>query len=820
MSGLRTTSRRRSPTAKPAGGPVDLFVRYSEGTGRFLRRDGRDYILLTMDMKRFDGAPDGSFQGLLFTRPLDPAALMQPPAPPPGPIDQPSPFDTVPPAGSSKGTWTFADGSSLTALGPGIVTLVPLANGSFAFLLAGMAIVSNGSGRFAGARGIKNTLGLTIIDDPTSFGKPGSSFRGQTVEVFQVVKAADVLKLPPGGLPAPGSPPPPGLSPPLAAGSWPPALGPVKGTRRIGKVEQMIRTSDGTGRFQPGTPPSILLDMAMRRPDGAADGRFQGLLLTGALDPAALIRPPSPPPGAVDEPLPFEEVPVAGNSKGTWTFPQGSLTELGPGIVTLVPLVDGSFAFLLAGMAIASNGTGGFAGARGIKNTLGQTRITDPSSFGRPGAAFAGRTVEVFNTVNAADVLSLPPAGARSRSVAGFRPAAGTAGAASPAPPGGGIFDLPVVRGTLNALSAFDLAEVTKIIEKAAYFNLLAVSRPGPGGAPVNPAHAGRPVTLNAAGADIELRWTPIPEDYEGHPNRPAPAADLDPSRSQRIEFSCCIIRFHDRPGSSLRAYGTGRTFPATGPQGAFLRLAVAMDVLEGFDELEGLAGTIAVNGVLDPAGGLSLELMVRMVDVDDRLAATEALTPPAGSQPGPADLSAVYLYLLGEVDPSRHVVLRTAGLKILGSRVFERMRPGAFSFSVCPDLRGQVAVGPIVGEIGAQLDFNPLALPPINPIQTTQGVFTFQDPDGRRIGTIAADMVEGRSFRTYVEGVSLPCFRFGGFGPIQGGSGMFANATGMMTMNALISVFPRTLSNLYILRIDDPDGRLRAQLKKFLLQC
>jgi hypothetical protein len=32
-----------------------------------------------------------------------------------------------------------------------------------------------------------------------------------------------------------------------------------------------------------------------------------------------------------------------------------------------------------------------------------------------------------------------------------------------------------------------------------------------------------------------------------------------------------------------------------------------------------------------------------------------------------------------------------------------------------------------------------------------------------------------------------------------------------MMTMNSAVSVFPRTLSNLYVLRFVDPVGRYRA---------
>jgi len=55
-----------------------------------------------------------------------------------------------------------------------------------------------------------------------------------------------------------------------------------------------------------------------------------------------------------------------------------------------------------------------------------------------------------------------------------------------------------------------------------------------------------------------------------------------------------------------------------------------------------------------------------------------------------------------------------------------------------------------------------------------------------------------------------MPVFRFAGFGPILGGTGQFDGAEGMMTMNSAISVFPRTLSNLYTFRLYDPSGRFR----------
>jgi hypothetical protein len=73
--------------------------------------------------------------------------------------------------------------------------------------------------------------------------------------------------------------------------------------------------------------------------------------------------------------------------------------------------------------------------------------------------------------------------------------------------------------------------------------------------------------------------------------------------------------------------------------------------------------------------------------------------------------------------------------------------------------------------------------------------------------------MEEGRAFRTYLQGAPWPVFRMGGFGRLRGGTGVFANAQGMMTLNGVISTHPATLSNLYVLRIEDSDGKQRARL-------
>jgi hypothetical protein len=200
---------------------------------------------------------------------------------------------------------------------------------------------------------------------------------------------------------------------------------------------------------------------------------------------------------------------------------------------------------------------------------------------------------------------------------------------------------------------------------------------------------------------------------------------------------------------------------------------------------------------IMDPAGGLLMQPPLA------------PLPPWAGAERG-----ATWLAFLGQVDPDHPVTLRISLTQgVLGSNVFELLRVATLDFAADPAgrLRAGATRRGLVGSVSARLAFNPLALAAVTPIQTRCGYFEFQDRAGRILGTLVSDMIEGRSFRTRLQSLLLPVFRFGGFGPIQGGTGEFAGARGVMMMNSLISVQPRTLSNLYVLRLDDPDGRYRA---------
>jgi hypothetical protein len=387
----------------------------------------------------------------------------------------------------------------------------------------------------------------------------------------------------------------------------------------------------------------------------------------------------------------------------------------------------------------------------------------------------------------------------------------------------------------------YHLGRVTDLLKRADYFSIFSVANPSRLNAPIpsprNPAAligvevnedlhrfqmsvegSGPDGELRAGNqvgepvASVHIRWLVAPDDFEAAPGRAPPPTELDPRRSQRFVMLDGALRFYDRFGSGFRAFGAGRTFPALEGGQPQLRIGAVIDVLDGLGNLRGLRGTVCVNGRIDPPNALALNLLGRFVDPERRAqtrSRLSALRPVADPDP-----AATFLVFLGQVDPDRPTTLNSAqDGRVLGSNVNELLRLVRLDFDIDTSrgLRAHSEEGPVVGSLSATLHFDPMAPTPVIPIQTSNGVFTFFGRDGAPVGSLRANLVEGRAFPTLLAGAPMPVFRFGGFGPILSGTGPFQGAQGMMTLNAAISVFPRTLSNLYVLRVIDPAGRLRA---------
>ncbi len=403
---------------------------------------------------------------------------------------------------------------------------------------------------------------------------------------------------------------------------------------------------------------------------------------------------------------------------------------------------------------------------------------------------------------------------------------------------------LPGVSPLLDVVTTLGMGRVTRLLESAAYFPLWfagsvgrwssadggllradgpvrrmgLVSRQATGG-------QGLVARNNLAGNVARLRssWGLIPDDFEACPGAAPPVRPPFNSRlSQRFELEEFDLDFAGLHGNGLRAHGTGTTLPSPRGGDGSVGVALVLDVVAGRGELTGLAGTVVASGRLDPGGHLRLQLLVRMMDPSGHLRTSAPAAPVvslATSHATPAlepvPSGRTYLAFLGEVDLDHRVTLRCSSTRgLLGSNVYERLRLVDLGFTRAPcgwrDLAAWSSAGAVAGSVAAKLNFNPLSISPVSPISTDHGVFEFTHPTGGALGTLHADMREGRSMRTALPGEILPAFRFGGFGAITGGSGYFAGASGIMTMNSVVSVQPRTLSNLYLLGLDDPEGRYR----------
>jgi hypothetical protein len=317
--------------------------------------------------------------------------------------------------------------------------------------------------------------------------------------------------------------------------------------------------------------------------------------------------------------------------------------------------------------------------------------------------------------------------------------------------------------------------------------------------------------------AEVQIRWTPIPDDFTPGPGLLPPPTILNPFRSQRFTMLNGQLSFNDRKVSGLQAFGSGRTFPVTLGGRPALNIGAVIEVLAGSGDLAGLpnatfpGATMVINGFIQPPHDLALNLVLRVLDPTGQLAASGPV-PPLVPAPVLPDPGAVFLFFLGEADPRRpaRVLCGPAGRPI-GLQVCEILRQVRFDYDVeTAGLQSRTETGPVVGTVSSMLYFDVRDPGTVIPAQSTGGVFSFFDPQGRSLGSLHANMVEGRAFRTCLPEAPRPVFRMGGFGPIKGGTGGLAGAAGMLSVNSVVSVAPEVLSNLYIFRIEDPGMRRR----------
>ncbi len=171
----------------------ELIVRYTIGSGEFVFVNKAPKIIVKGTMHKFNGEKDGEWLGIDQPIVGIPETFHAPPTPKP-PFDKPEPpVDDVEILSYAKGIWKFGDGSSITAIGPANIRVVYYVDGAAQLWITANQIITGGTGRYAGAQGLKTVGGTTWVpaDKAADLSKAGT-FLANTIEIFRVVRAENI----------------------------------------------------------------------------------------------------------------------------------------------------------------------------------------------------------------------------------------------------------------------------------------------------------------------------------------------------------------------------------------------------------------------------------------------------------------------------------------------------------------------------------------------------------------------------------------------------------------------------------------------------
>jgi hypothetical protein len=164
------------PSAAYTGDQEELQINYVLGVGRF-SPDGK-YINIDCKAYKINGEPDGTYVGVDHPIFKDVGETFARPKPP---------VDHISPLSFSKGLRTYPDGSTITAVGPANLHVIQYPDGAHQFWVTGSLVITNGTGRYSGARGVKTVGGSTWVEP----GKPLTAldeFSVKTVEVYRIIR--------------------------------------------------------------------------------------------------------------------------------------------------------------------------------------------------------------------------------------------------------------------------------------------------------------------------------------------------------------------------------------------------------------------------------------------------------------------------------------------------------------------------------------------------------------------------------------------------------------------------------------------------------
>ena len=141
----------------------EIIIRYTVGTGRFNR--DKTLNVLIMEMFEMNGRRDGSHTGVWEPQ-SPPEDWFKVPPRPKGPLDNPEgSVHKTEPRAYTRAIWKFGahEKDTITAVGPAMLHFVDFNDKSRIFLVSVAAIITNGEGKYDGARGVKTALGATFV---------------------------------------------------------------------------------------------------------------------------------------------------------------------------------------------------------------------------------------------------------------------------------------------------------------------------------------------------------------------------------------------------------------------------------------------------------------------------------------------------------------------------------------------------------------------------------------------------------------------------------------------------------------------------------
>lgn len=311
---------------------------------------------------------------------------------------------------------------------------------------------------------------------------------------------------------------------------------------------------------------------------------------------------------------------------------------------------------------------------------------------------------------------------------------------------------------------------------------------------------------------DFSSRWMLCPDDFAALPDLEPPPTSFNPTRRQRfvmLDAACSLGHGDD----GFRGFGAGSTFPSSNgdPQ-----VAAVGNLLEGRGRFRELIGTYVYCGTLSEEEGFRGSLMIRVMDPRGELNVDGSLSSFEGGE-WPEE-GVTYLMFRGQAtvaDKVEPIIGSDGRVEALNVAQQLRLFRTNASASGRAGLRSEHNVGSIIGEIDARIVYDPTAPGggPLDPIPYTAfDEYKFTERDNVYVGSLFIDEGEGRTFNLQIEGApGQPAIRFGGFGPILSGTNVFRGVEGLMTDNSVVSFTPHVSASVYVIRLNDPDGRFRA---------